>query len=154
MDKRSKLSLLSRECSQQQYASIPEQHTPPPHVTMTSESIISQIVQNTEMGATIDVDDTPDGGAREIPDFTRVVVTNEPPIRAETTILRATQNSKKPPFPGDFIDNRNGQACVTKIQQEMFHETEDILALTTIRNSWFERKVDNEWFSNISILQE
>ena len=108
---------------------------------MTSESMISQIIENTEMGVTIDVDYTPDDAPTE---------TNF----AQPTVFCAAPNSKKPPFPGDFIENRNGQACVTKIQQEIFNEAEDILASTTIRNSWIERKVNNEWFSNIGILQE
>ena len=59
------------------------------------------------MGATIDVDVSPDGGASETPDSTQVVVANEMPTLAEPSTC-ATQNSKKPPFPGDFIDNRNG----------------------------------------------
>ena len=101
---------------------------------MKSESMISQIVQNTEMGATVYVDYSPDGGTRETPDFTQVVVTNEILTLVEPKI-RATQNSKKPPFPEDFIENRNGQACVAKIQAEMFNETEDILDSTTTRNS-------------------
>ena len=142
------LSLLESECAQQ---SNWNKLTPPSHVTATSGDIISQIVENTEMRATIDLDDSPDatvvGNRDDDIEVTQVLVSHE-------TSTRATLGSKKPPFPGDFTENRNGQVCAEKIQREMFRETNDIMASINTRNDWFEKKVQNEWFGNFGIFQE
>ena len=115
---------------------------PPPHITAASEDIISQILDNTER-ATIDIDDSPDGTTTiEVGDI-------------NNGVDNQSSGSRKPPFPGDFIDNRNGQACVTKIQREMFtNSDEDVLSSTATRNAWFERKVQCEWFKNFELFQE
>ena len=68
--------------------------------------------------------------------------------------VASTQAKKKPPFPGDFINNLNGQSAVKKIQQELFRETYDVLATTNHRNDWFDRKINNEWFGSHGIFQE
>ena len=53
-------------------------------------------------------------------------------------------SNRKPSFPGDFIENLNEQACVTKIQTEIFATGFDVLAVIATRNTWFENKVENE----------
>ena len=68
--------------------------------------------------------------------------------------VASTQAKKKPPFPGDFINNLNGQSAVKKIQQELFRETYDVLATTNHRNDWFDQKINNEWFGSHGIFQE
>ena len=101
-------------------------------------------MDNTEMRATIDIDNSPDGTTIiEVGDINHGVTSNN-----------STSVSRKPPFPGDFIDNRNGQACVTKIQSEMFHNDEDFLSSTTTRNACFEKKLQCEWFENFGLFQE
>ena len=146
----------------------------------TSETIITQIIENTGMvSVVIDLNENPDPAtinmSRDVsPNEEAPVVTSTTtyeslyeiaPVTAATTIWvsyttsaattihvhdRAQQYShpsmgnRKPPFPGNFVKNCNRQACVAKIQAEMSREDINVLVLIIDRNTWFEKKINNE----------
>ena len=138
MDRRDKLNLLTHQCVRQRFS---EQSTPPPYTTVTSHAIVNQLIENSMN--TIDVDVVTPGGT---PGIAQVAVT--------ANRSNVSNNQRKTPFPGDFIENRNRKSCVRKIQTDIFAETTDVLDNINRRNDWFERKLEHEWFMPHGIFQE